>query len=154
MSEAILNGLVAGIGISLVLALIVIIKVCGLRFKDYVPTLVFTMVAKETPFWYMVGAVTTLCVVASLANWGFGHNGVTKLAVAWGVVMYFGTFVLYRGLWAISVAGMNVSKWDDVWKLTKTKGNVHRKADQKISFIILVMSVLLTTWMAVQGVYG
>lgn len=154
MLEVILTGVVFGIAISVLLLLFVMFVVHKFNFKDYVPTLVYVVVAKETPLWYMVAGVVTTSVLVALANWGIDEGGVAKLAVMWGGLMYVGTFVLYRVLWAISVAGMNVKKWNGVWALTRTRGNVHRAADQKISFVILVVSAILTTWLALQGVYG
>jgi phosphatidylglycerophosphate synthase len=124
------------------------------NFKSYIPTMVFVVVSKDTPLWYMVAFVITLSVVGSLANWGVGSGGVARAAVFWGVGMFFFTFTVYRVLWAMSEVGTNVKKWNNVWKLTRTKGNVHRAADQKISFAIVVISAVLTTWLAVQGVYG
>jgi hypothetical protein len=102
----------------------------------------------------MVAGVTLTCVVCSTISWGVNTGGVAKQAVLWGVVMHFGTFWFYRIVWAISEVGMHPKLWNNVWKLTRTKGNVHRSADQKITYAILVTSVVLTTWLAVQGVYG
>lgn len=154
MLEAILNGVMLGIVASVVLLVVVLFIVHKFNFSSYIPTVVYVVVSKDTPLWYMVAGVIVTSVVISLADWGVGSGGVTRVAVFWGIGIYFCTFVTYRVLWAISEVGLNVRKWNNVWKLTRTKGNVHRAADQKISFAIVVVSTVLTTWLAMQGVYG
>lgn len=154
MLEALLNGVMLGIVVSIVLICFVMFTVHKFNFKSYVPTFVYVVVSKDTPLWWMIFGVTMTCVLASMINWGWSSGGVAKAAVLWGVVMHFGTFWFYRIIWAISEVGPNPKYWNNVWRLTRNKPSIQRAADQKITFAILVTSVILTTWLAVQGVYG
>jgi hypothetical protein len=154
MLNVIFNGLMTGVVLSVLLLFVCLFIVCKFSFRDYLPTAVYCVVAKDTPLWYMVAGVMTLSVIGHMGYWGVIEGGPAKAAVFWGIGIWIATFALYRVLWAVSVVGFNPRKWNDVWHLTRTKGNVHRTADQKISFVIVVVSAILTTWMAMQGVYG
>lgn len=154
MFNEIVTGLVIGIALSVFLLLVGLFVVHKFNFSDYVPTLVYCIMSKDTPLWSMVACAMTLSVLGRLGYWGVSEGGSAKVAVLWGIGMWIGTFALYRILWAVSVVGLSVSRWGSVWELTRTKGNVHRSADQKINFSIMVISAVLTTWLAMQGVYN